>query len=165
MMYKIQELQAIDFLLKKLLSSNSSNFYGKNLKFVIEFKGSYWYGDFINFKDGSASQFFVEVDGDVDYTRFYSKGLEATPIFKKILEAYEKKTQNLNPFLKISTLDLLFKTLLDLVDSTDINSDDSPIYPYLLNAHSLDNKLRLPFLRMSPQDINVVSLIEVPTEN
>ncbi|KOS60877.1 hypothetical protein FJQ98_20620 [Lysinibacillus agricola] len=164
-MYTIQQLQAADFLLKRLSNSDFFSFYNRKLKLVIELNGSYWYGDFVNFKDNYPIQFFIEGDGDVDYTRFYSDGINATIIFKKIIETYNAQTNKgtfyTNPFKKISTLDLLFKTIFELVDLADIKVDESPIYPYLLNARTLDGKLKLPFINLENQQINVVSFIDV----
>lgn len=168
-MYTVQQVQAADFLLKKLLIENISPFSDLNLKFVINLNGTYWIGDFIQFKNDAPVQFFIEDDGDVEYMRFYADGSNATAIFKKIMDTYRKETYRgafyINPFKKIKTLDLLFNTLFKLVVLSDIQVDDSPIYPYLLNAKSLDGKLELPFINLTDQEIQVVSLIEVTNES
>lgn len=165
-MYTVQQVQAADFLLKKLLIGDISPFSDLNLKFVINLNGTYWIGDFIQFKNDAPVQFFIEDDGDVEYMRFYADG---TAIFKKMMDTYRKETYRgafyINPFKKINTLDLLFNTLFKLVDLADIQVDDSPIYPYLLNAKSLDGKLELPFINLTDQKIQVVSLIEVTNES
>lgn len=164
-MYTVQQLQAADYLLKKLIDGDLSPFSDINIKFVIDLNGTFWIGDFIQYKDGAPIQFFIHDDGDVEYTRFYSDGTNATTIFKKIMDTYRFETRKgefyTNPFRNINTLELLFNTLLKLVNLAVIQVEDSPIYPYLLNAKSLDGKLELPFINLENQSINVVSLIEV----
>lgn len=168
-MYIVQQIQAADYLLKRLLDGDISPFSDANIKFVINLNGTYWIGDFIPFKDGAPTQYFIEDDGDVNYTRFYSEGSNATTIFKKVMDTYRIQTSvnefYTNPFKRINTLDLLFNTILKLVNLADIQAEDSPIYPYLLNAKSLDGKLELPFINLENQSINVVSLIEVTNES
>lgn len=163
-MYTIQQLQAADYLLKKILNDNISPFKEKDLKIVIELNGVYWYGDFVNFKDGYPIQYFIEGDGDVNYTRFSWNDSNATKLFKKTMDTYHRETRarafHINPFKRISTLDLMFHTIFKLIDLSDIEPDDSPINPYLLNAHSLDRKQHLPFINLENQQIKVVSLIE-----
>lgn len=44
-MYTIQELQAADFLLKKITHDNPKLFDGKRFKFVISIHEKYWYGE------------------------------------------------------------------------------------------------------------------------
>lgn len=168
-MYTVQQVQAADFLLKKLINDGISPFSDRNLKFVVNLNGTYWIGDFIHFKNNAPLQYFIEDDGDVEYMRFSFDGSNATSIFKKIIDTYRKETYRgaffINPLKKINTLDLFFNTLFKLVDLADIQIDDSPIYPYLLNAKSLDGKLELPFIDLTNQEIKVVSLIEVTNES
>jgi len=52
-----------------------------------------------------------------------------------------------------------------LIMLADIQPDDSPIYPYLLNAKSLDGRLELPFINIGSEKVKVISLIEVPNNN
>lgn len=154
-MYTVQKLQAADYLLKKLIKQNSYPFYDSEIKIVIELNGKYWYGDFVPVKNGTVEQFFICDDGDVDYTRFYDDGTNAITIFKKIRDKFYSETRissfYINPFKNIKTLDLLFNTIFKLVDLADIQPDDSPIYPYLLNAKTLDNNLELPFINIGEQ--------------
>lgn len=168
-MYTIQQLQAADFILKKILKNNDFPFKESELKLVIELNGTYWYGDFLNIKDRSPIQYFIEDDGGVDYTRLYAEGNNATLIFKKIQDTYSKEAIRpnfyTNPFRKITTIDLLFNTIFKLIKLADIQPDDSPIYPYLLNAKSLDGRLELPFINIDSEKVKVISLIEVPNQN
>lgn len=164
-MYTIQQLQAADFLLKKLLLDDTMPIYDKNLKFVINLNNNYWYGDFVPFKDRSPAQLFICDDGDVELDYFSATGSNAIKVFKKIWDTYMTQISVggflTNPFTKIHTYDLLFNTILKLVDFSEIEIDDSPMYPYLLNAQSIDSKLTLPFINIGNEEVKLVSLIEV----
>ncbi len=166
-MYTIQQLQAADFILKKTLNNNYLPSNDSELKIVIELEGSYWYGDFVKIKDGVVVHNFIDDDGDVDYTRLDAEGNNAIAIFKKIQDTYFKEASQYknDPFSKITTLDLLFNTIFKLIQLTDIQPDDSPIYPYLLNAKSLDGRLELPFINIGNEKVKVISLIEVPNQD
>lgn len=163
-MYTIQQLQAADYLLKMIMKDDLSPLKEKSLKLVIELNGDYWYGDFINFQNNYPIQYFIDNFGNVEYDRFYFSGDNATKIFRKTMETYYHETRKslyTNPFSEIHTLDLLFHTIFNLINIADIQPDDSPIYPYLLNAKSIDNKNSLSFINLENQKVNVISIIEV----
>ncbi|MEK4425138.1 hypothetical protein [Solibacillus sp. FSL K6-1523] len=168
-MYTAHQLQAADYLLKKLGGMPNFPFANENLKLVIEFNSILWYGDFIPFENRTIKQFFIDTDGSIDYQYFYSEGNNATPILEKAnsayLESLPKGNWVMNPYKHIDNLELLFHAVMNIIDNIDIQPDDSPIYPYLLNAKSLDGKLELSFLNIADEKIKVVSLIQVPKEN
>lgn len=101
---------------------------------------------------------------------FIHQEIPLNHFFKKIYDVYLNKSKSdvfrYNPFSRMehNSLDLLFQMLMKMVYTAKI-SDDSPISPYLLNAYSLDGKLRLPFLNMPSQDIKAVSLFEAPVQD
>lgn len=166
-MYTIFELQAADFLLKKLAYDNVLPFKEKQLKLVVCLSGNYWYGDFVDMNDGLPYQKFIDNDGETDYNRFHFSGSNAVNVFKKIYDVYATETRPRefysNPF-KTMELDMLFESVLKLVGLAKITNEDSPIRPYLLNARSLDGKLQLPFINMPFENIDVVSIIEIEEE-
>ncbi len=166
-MFTIQEMQAMDYLLKWLLKQDRFPFVDKNLKLVINVHGTNWTGDFINYSKGDVQQFYIDDAGDVENCWLYSTGSNATAVFHKIRETYNMQMSNLpygNPFAKINNLSLLFNTLTKLVRLAEIEKDDSPVYPYLLNAKSLDGKLELPFINLDGETIAVVSIVELKDE-
>ncbi|WP_107838178.1 hypothetical protein [Metasolibacillus meyeri] len=169
-MYTIQQLQAADYLLKLITQDKETAFFKKNLKLVVFTMNNYWYGDFITLTGNKPSQSFINGSGVIEIVSFYSSGNTAEPFFKKIYDVYLNKSKSdvfrYNPFSRMehNSLDLLFQMLMKMVYTAKI-SDDSPISPYLLNAYSLDGKLRLPFLNMPSQDIKAVSLFEAPVQD
>lgn len=166
-MITIQEAQAMDYLLKWMLSHERFPLVDKNLKLVIDLNRSHWYGDFVNYESGHTRQLFIDDSGSVENTWLYSTGSNATSILHKIKMQYSEEVKRFNwgnPFLQMSDLPLLFNTLTKLVKLAGIQQDDSPIYPYLLNAKSLDGKQSLPFLNLDGDTIKVVSIIELPEE-
>lgn len=162
-MLTIYELQAADYFVKKFLNDKDFPFYNKDLKFVIEVNNQFWYGDFVNFNNGTIEQMFIDNYGEVDLMRFYSNSQNATSLLKKVRDTYSNEVKKYfsNPFRQIKALPILFEAIFKLIELADIQPEDSPIRPYLLNAISIDGKLELPFINIENQSINVVSLIEI----
>lgn len=163
-MFTIQETQAMDYLLKWLLDQDRFPLADKNLKLVIDVQGTYWYGDFVNYSDGHVKQLFIDDSGDVENTWLYASTSHPTIVLQKIRHAFHEQSTGYafgNPFLKVTELPLLFDTLGKLVKLAKIEQDDSPIYPYLLNAKSLDGRLELPFIHLGNEMLRVVSIIEL----
>lgn len=168
-MYTIQELQAADFLLKKITHDNPKLFDGKRFKFVISIHEKYWYGDFIEFIDDCVSQKKINDFGTYKVETFGYAGDYPCLAFKKIYDIFLKQYRMhhgfRDPFTFADSEILIFETLLNLVRMADIQSEDSPIRPYLLNARSLDGESRLPFIKIPTGNIDVVSLIEVSVDD
>ncbi|GEN83591.1 hypothetical protein SLU01_19030 [Sporosarcina luteola] len=163
-MLKVQELQAMDYLLKWLLDQDRFPYNDKMLKLVIELNGTYWYGDFITYSNGVVKQPFIDNAGDVEPVHLYATSQNATSVLKKIRDTFQLEASRYswtNPFTKIDDLSLLFNTLVKLVKMAEIEQDDSPIYPCLLNAKSLEGRLELPFINLDNETIKVVSIIEL----
>lgn len=163
-LYTVQQLQALDYLLKRITNVSSYYFFKKNLKFVVEINNSYWYGDFIQLDGTSATQLFIDNSGDIERDSYYPTGNNAIIMLKEIWDAYVDECSNKswsNPFKRMDNLALLFESLLKLLNSTKINEDSSPFHPYLLNASSLDGSLQLPFINLNGEKIQLVSIIEV----
>lgn len=166
-MFTIQETQAMDYLLKWMLSTERFPLAEKNLKLVIDVHGSLWHGDFVNYELGHTRQWSFGDAGDLENTWLYSNGSSTISILHKIKKQYSDEVNRFqwgNPFLKMSDLPLLFNTLTKLVKMADIQQDDSPFYPYLLNAKSLDGKHCLPFLNLDGETIKIITIIELPLE-
>lgn len=171
-MYTIEQMQAADFLLKRLSENNRLAIHGKKIKFVIQANGVIWYGDFVSVTENlimSKSfpvQTFINDFGGLNSEIMYFHGDNATSVFKKVWDKYKSecllKEYFENPFNEMKSLDLLFNTVMKLAD---IKAEDSPIYPYLLNAQSLDGQYKLPFINLENQPFNVISLIEVTNES
>lgn len=162
-MYTVQELQAADYFIKKFINEKNFPFQNKKLQFVINLDGTLWHGDFVSLKNGTAEQRFIADDGDIDLVCFYNEGSNATSIFKKVKDSYTNHAGQMfiNPFRKINELPLLLNTVMKIIKFADIKPEDSPIYPYLLNAKSFDGKLELPFIDLTNEPIKIVSLIEI----
>lgn len=151
-MYTVQQLQAADYLLKSVLSDTS---YENDIKLVIEFNGSYWYGDFVNYEHDSVWQFSGR------RTEYFDFG--NTTLLRKIWDTYSNATFRLDNYVHPNYFGLLFSKLFELIENANILPSDSPIFPYLLNAKSLDGKLELPFINIGKQTVQVISFMEIPT--
>ncbi|MEC1744157.1 hypothetical protein [Schinkia azotoformans] len=166
-MYSIQQLQALDYLLKRITNESSFALYQKNLKLVVEINNSLWYGDFVQTKDSYATQLFIDDVGDIEYDSFSATGSNAAFILKKIWDSFYKMATKdnsrfwINPFQKITDLPLLFETLTKVLNSTEMDEDRSPFHPYLLNAKSLDGNIQLPFINLTGEQIKLKSIIEI----
>ncbi|MGG0754133.1 hypothetical protein [Brevibacillus laterosporus] len=166
-MYSLPQLQALDYLLKNITSNDLYPLYQKKLKFVVNINNSLWYGDFVEKKGNSVSQKFIDGSGDVETARFTPSGSNATTFLKLIWDLYVDESINqpqyfrVDPFKRINSLPLLFDSLIKILDKANISEETSPLFPYLLNAKSLDNKLSLPFINLEGEKIKLVSIIEI----
>ncbi|PZM62574.1 hypothetical protein [Paenibacillus dendritiformis] len=164
-MFKLEQLQALDYLLKRIISDNSYALYEKNLKLVIDVNGTLWYGDFIQIDGISAYRPFIDDDGDIETDKFGPTRTNSA-LLKCIWDSYSLHADRQspfwsNPFRKIDSLPFLFESLLKVLRLTEIPEDCSPFYPYLLNAKSVDGKMELPFINLEGEQIKLVSIIEI----
>ncbi|MGF9822561.1 hypothetical protein ABE430_20405 [Brevibacillus agri] len=166
-MYSVEQLQALDYLLKRITREDSFAFYNKNLKLVVEYKNMLWYGDFLEMDGSTASQLFIGDDGLIERERYYPTGSNAISPFKQIWDSFvalavkADKHWWSNPFKKITDLPLLFETLIKILERADIPDGCSAFRPYLLNAQTVDGTLRLPFINLGGEKIQLVSIIEL----
>jgi hypothetical protein len=164
-MYTVQQLQALDYLLKRITNDSHSPFYNRNLKIVINLDNSYWYGDFVQFNSNFVHQLFIEDDGDINSVRFNPTNNDAPIVLKKVWDTFIALVRNpafwTNPIHRINDLPLLLNTLMKIVDRAEITEEDSPIYPYLLNAKSINSNSSLPLINLSDTKVKIISLIEL----
>ncbi|MCE0453036.1 hypothetical protein [Brevibacillus sp. AF8] len=166
-MYSVTQLQAMDYILKRITLEESYPFFRKNLKLVVEINGSFWYGDFIQMDGLAAKQLFIDDSGEIECDKFYPTGSNAITLLKQIWDAYVTAAKNEtnpfwnNPFRSINDLSLLFEALTRILDLSNIVEDSSPFNPYFLNAHTLDGTLQLTFINLNSAKIKLVSIIEV----
>jgi hypothetical protein len=165
-MYSVQQLQALDYLLKRITSDSSYPLFQKNLKLVIEINNQYWYGDFVQLDGTRAFQLFIDNSGDVEKVTLSPADSNASNILKKVWKAYSSTitTNWSNPFKKINNLPLLFESLTKILDRADITNEDSPFSPYLFNAKLINSNITLPFINLGEEKIKLISLIEVDDE-
>jgi|GEM_PF-2129964 len=169
-MYSVQQLQALDYLLKKLTSHYSTNKFlnGKNLKFVVELNNTYWYGDFVQIdKNKNFIQEQVDQSGDISTDRLYISHLPHIVKISESLTQFAKGENNpyywTNPLQTLKSLPLLFQILTNILKDAEPVEDntESLLYPYLLNPRSFDGK-KLDFINLSHEEqIKLVSIIEV----
>ncbi|MGE8004232.1 hypothetical protein [Lysinibacillus sp. NPDC093216] len=157
-MHTVQQLQAADYFLKIVLEEKNDYKELRNLKFIIELNNSLWYGDFVNFKEDYVFQYELDIQNPRPMT--YEIG--NSTFISKIWAKYNANPFISNLLLKHKCLELLYSEIFEIVKKADIQPTDSKIYPYLLNAKSLDGKLELPFINIGDEKVKVISLIEVP---
>lgn len=161
-MYSIQELQGFDYLLKKISNTDSFALFGKELKLVIEINNSFWYGDFIQMNDYRFYHEYIDGVGDVVKSHLHSS---ESPLIKKSWETFVKESQPkhffVNPFKRLDSLPLVFNTLAKIIKNTNINEEDSELFPFLLNANSIDGTSSLPFIDLSEKEFKLVSIIDI----
>ncbi|MGY3717149.1 hypothetical protein ACWE42_16685 [Sutcliffiella cohnii] len=169
MTYTISKLQALDFLLKRITTERDYPFlFNKNFKLVVEVNNNYWYGDFVRMESNLPFQYHIDNMGDVEKVRFSPTGSNSTPAFSKIWTTFFKATKGndnyqffSNPFKEIDDLSLLFEALISVLNSADIQDEDSSVTPYLYNANSLDGKYSMQFMNIANEKIKLVSIIEI----
>lgn len=161
-MYIVQQLQAADYLLKKLRFNNSLSF-TNDLKLVIRLNNSFWYGDFIEVERTKAVQSEIREFPEVSKHYYSSSDVSPVEALRKISTAYSDNKNDFSPkpFINIDDLNLLFNELLKLLENSNILREDSPFFPYLLNATSLDGKQELPFINLGDDIVQLISLMEI----
>ncbi|WP_311847765.1 hypothetical protein [Paenibacillus larvae] len=167
--YTVQQLQALDFLVKTITNHNSYTLYNKNLKLVIELNNSYWYGDFIEMENRQVRQPYIDHLGDIEYEYFHSHlGGNPTTILKQISEAFSRKLESFqtkysdhSPLTKLNNLPLFYETIVKTLDEAEITEESTPFRPYLLNAHTIDGNSHLPFINLEGEKIKLVSIMEI----
>lgn len=154
--YTIQQLQAAEYLLKSaILEKEESADKKLDFKFVIEFQDQLWTGNFIDFN----KRFISQIHFGNRFPKNETYDYNSIKLIQKIVDTEVKVNEHLRFYLEDRYLTAALKLIFDLVNEADIQPEDSPIYPYLLNARSLDGKLNFPFLNLENQKIHVVSLI------
>ncbi|ALA12456.1 hypothetical protein ABNB59_14760 [Paenibacillus larvae] len=168
-MYTIQQLQALDFLVKSITKTNGYALYQRNLKLVIELNNSYWYGDFVEMENRQVRQLYIDHLGDIECDSYHARdGNKPTTILKQISETFDKTLEGLpksnfgrNPFTKLDNLPLFFETIVKVLSEAKITEVPTPFRPYLLNAHTIDGKFHLPFIDLENERIKLVSIIDI----
>ncbi|KLR75301.1 hypothetical protein ABH20_01010 [Geobacillus sp. T6] len=162
-MYSVQQLQALDCLLKKVV--------GDHFKLVIELNGQYWYGDFVRLDGNALYQHFIDGIGAIEKHTFYIDSPNAPNMVKKIwqsylaaIEPFRRHPFGSNPFERLRDLSLLFETLVNILAKADIADEDSPLSPCLFNARSLNGDGSLPFIYLGNEKLKLVSLIRIAEE-
>ncbi|MEV2910508.1 hypothetical protein ABNF65_18290 [Paenibacillus larvae] len=165
-MYTIQELQGLDYLLKTIAKQKTYALYQRNLKLVIELNNSYWYGDFVEMENEQVKQLYIDHLGEIGIEP-HSVQL-GTTILKKIWEAFHTTLKEMprsqfdhNPFYDLDNLPLLFDTIVKVLTEARITDVSTPLRPYMLNAHTIDGKQRLPFINLEGGRIKLVSIIDI----
>ncbi|MBA9026815.1 MULTISPECIES: hypothetical protein [Bacillaceae] len=159
-MYSVQQLQALDYLLKRVITNGEFNFYRRDLKFVINYKDVLYTGDFLQMNGSSAYQSFIDDDGEVEQYRFSPD--KGTKLLIDIWQSYLEEITRLflNPFKRINDIPLLYNTLIKILNMAELDEESSPFYPYLLNVRTLDNTIQLPFLDLTGELVKIVSIVD-----
>ena len=171
-MYTIEQLQGLEYLMKRILNSGHSPLHKAPLKLVIENAGKLWYGDFLNVEGRYVQHSSVSDYGFVQTDQYAPtsnrSGIAVLETIWASFRAHAAEDGTLSrqdPFSYIKEPGLFLDTLLKLVDLADWEGVESPFRPHLLNAQSVDGSIQLPFLILEPGPIRLVSLISVETES
>lgn len=166
-MYSVQQLQGLDFLLKRITNKSEYPVFQKNLKLVVEINNSYFYGDFVEMDNGYPIQDYIDDTGYVERLTLALHGSNATSFMVKIWNAYadatgygQTRTFFSDPLKRIDNGPLLFEALVKILDVSEIQDEDSSLRPYLFNAVSLTDSVRLPFINLKDKKVNLISIIE-----
>ncbi|WP_439412683.1 hypothetical protein [Enterobacter ludwigii] len=164
-MYSIEQSQCFDFLLKTVVAAPISPLHTKAPKLVVDINGRLWCGDFVRMSSNFIVQPYIDSLGDIEDKYFTASNSDGIVIFRKASEAFSNlSVQQRSALRRVSNLSFLFNYLHELVSDLDMSGESSPIYAHLLNAKSLNDELKLPFISLTGEDkIKLMSIIE--TEN
>ncbi|EOO32454.1 hypothetical protein IIU_03844 [Bacillus cereus VD133] len=158
--YSIEQLQALDILLKQIPDSNMLALSQKQLKLVIEYDGIIWYGDFIQQEDAqSVFQFNMNKEHGL-YKDIYSfSEIPLADSLAKLLDKYFKDNKEL--FTNLADLSVLFTFLTTLLEQHSHLGTSMNLHPYLFNARTIDGTCNLPFLNLKDRKIYLMSIIDI----
>jgi len=160
-------MQALDYLLKRISNDMTTTLHGRNLKLVISFNNSLWYGDFVQMKGNHVAQSYIDDSGEPEISTFGTDGSNAVTLLKLIMDSYFTYAKNernmfwVNPFKLMNDLPLIFETLQKILIFAQIPEENiSPFHPYLLNAKSIDGTIELPFINLEGESVKLISIID-----
>lgn len=156
MKLKVNQIQFLDFLLKRM-QSDSSNFLNadEKLSLVIDVNGNLWTGDFVNYSNFHIQNISLDYDGDLTSTEIDLISIITVANlddFKRF--NFKDKFHNINS----SNLYILLNELLKKLDK--VNCSNLVIDPIIFNAVNLNSSCKLPFIYIDNTiEYDVVSLI------
>jgi hypothetical protein len=166
-MYTVQQIQAADYLLKRLRYQlgNDSEILSKNFQFVINAYNNLWSGDFVYIERTDIVYESLQADGYVDKSYLYSND-QNWHLIRKSMDSLNKFLPKgsfyRNPFQSIKSPDQLHKIIFEIVENAEIVSSDSPLPPYLFNPVPLNSAVAMPFIFLGNEKYQVVSIVENP---
>ncbi|PEF69117.1 hypothetical protein [Bacillus cereus] len=158
--YSIEQLQALDILLKQIPDSNMLALSQKQLKLVIECDGFIWYGDFIQQEEEkSLFQFNMSKEHGLYKDAYSFLEIPLAEAISRMFDTYFKDSREL--FKNLTDLSALFTFLTTLLELHSKQEASISLHPYLFNACSLDGTYNLPFLNLKDKQIHLVSILEI----
>lgn len=167
-MYSIKEVQAMDYLLKRLQYNGLlEQITGENseLKLVIIYNNKYIFGDFINYQKGTIQQY--EFNGPFVYEviHYYNQSIEMfTQLWELFCERYFPRNST-STFKRIEDLSVLLELLSTHIKSVDISNNSTPLRPLIINVNYFSNEPGPDFLYLVEKQIDVISIVQVQKEN
>ncbi|RYI30547.1 hypothetical protein EVU96_09025 [Bacillus infantis] len=159
-MPQVNEVQMMDYFLKRIVADNEHALHGKNLKLVARINDDLWTGDFVKLDGFDIARTYIDEVGDVTETPL---AVSISPTISKVRNVYFNfvKKGFSNPFKKLSDTPVLLQSLIEIVSEANIKTDKYELEPVLYNAYSLKSKVSLPFLALKHSNIEVVSIIDL----
>ena len=165
-MFTVEQLQAMDYLLKRITLNDSYALFDKKLHLVVEINNKYWFGDFVKMNKSIPQENFIDDSGDIESVSFYATGSNRTVLLSNTWDAYISAAEprydfDSNPFKTMDDLSLLLDSLKRIMARVELPDNCSPFRKQLHNVKSLDGSMQLPFIDLSDTQLNLVSIIEV----
>ncbi|WP_144519665.1 hypothetical protein [Bacillus thuringiensis] len=158
--YSIEQLQALDILLKLIPTSNMLALSQKQLKLVIECDDIIWYGDFIQQREEeSLFQFNMSKEHGFYKDEYSFSDIPLAESLAKLFDKYFEDSKEL--FKNLTDLSALFTFLTTLLELHSKQEASISLHPYLFNARSLDGTYNLPFLNLKDKQIHLISILEI----
>lgn len=152
MYLKLNQIQVLDFILKKL-QGKYLNFLksDEKLKLVVKINNNLWTGNFVNYSGRYIENLSIDFDNQLSesYIDFYN-------IFdRNIFSEFNLNTKFKN--ITSPTLYLLLEELIKVIKDLDCSKLITP--SILFDSVNLDTNLTLPFIFLNDVEYDVVSII------
>ncbi|MEG2289948.1 MAG: hypothetical protein RSA29_02770 [Clostridium sp.] len=144
----LNQIQALDLYLKRLISRFPIVSQNENLNIVISINNSLWTGDFIQYEHPLIINRYIDCDSSIESNGLYPSDIFTLPDNFKFVDYRNIKS------------DTAYLLLLDLFKVVvDIPAPTITLNPLLYNAKNLETNLSLPFIHLdSTIEYEVISL-------
>lgn len=156
MLLNIAQLQAIDYILKTINIDSP-----KQIKLVINFNGKLLTGDFVHTHNYYYQESYLALTGLVDKRSYDPEDSQKNQALPRIWSKYvhSRYRNSLQAILSANDLSYLHHMLLELIEVSETHDAKSELRPYLYNVKAIDGSFELPFIQLSDEKLDFVSII------
>lgn len=149
MLLKINQIQVLDSLLKKLNSNFLYTSKNETLNLVVKFNNSLWKGDFTLYHQSKLLDYYIDNCNDIE-----CNALSIIDMCYSLKKSKFDRYKN----IKFDKIYLVLPELIEEIQKCDLSTIH--LNPILYNATNLDSNFKLPFILFNDNDeLEVISVV------